>query len=420
MDEKNIFTVKQINSLSSQILRETFSNIYIRGEISGLSHRDERWTFFDLKDEDSIIKCVNFSGSIYKYKDILSDGMEIIVNGYLNVYEKRGTYQCNIEDIIVLGNGEIYQKIEEIKAKLLKEGLFNEENKKSLGYIPESVGVITSLEDSSMAYKDFIKTLHQRFPPIDIYLYDAKVQGINAEKTIIEGIKYFNNQDNIDLIVITRGGGSIEDLMPFNSEELVREIYKSKKIIVSAIGHEGNTSISDLVSDIYAFTPTHAATLIVPDHNELYNYFNKTLMKIVQNSELIIDSKIYYLESNYNSIKQISEYRIEQKIQFLKEGLFMLKEKALSILSLKENFDYKMKAILDKVKNREENKKNELKGKMKLIESYNPINLLSKGYSIVYKNGKILKDIESLNINDIIKIRLSKGTLKSKIIGKNE
>ena len=331
--EGEVYTVKQINRLSSQILRENFSNVYIRGEISGLQFRSERWTFFDLKDEESMIKCVNFSGSIYKYKDLLKDGNEIIVYGYIGIYEKTGIYQCNISDIIILkDDGAIYAKIEEIKKRLYEEGLFDESKKKKIIQIPESVGVITSLEKGSMAYKDFVKTLKSRFPLIDIYLYDAKVQGIGAEDEIINGIEYFNNESHVDIIVITRGGGSIEDLIAFNSERLARSIYGSEKIIVSAIGHEGNTSISDLVADIHAITPTEAASLITPNTEEVKKNLHFKLINMNNTISKRVDSLDYKIQTRFTLIQQGSLYKISQEIQFLNETLFKIKEK-LAVLS---------------------------------------------------------------------------------------
>ena len=421
MENEQIYTVKEINKLSSQLLRESFSNIYIKGEISGLQFRSEKWTFFDLKDETSIIRCVNFSGSIYKYKELLKEGSEIIVSGYINIYEKTGNYQCNIDDIVILkDDGAIYAKIEELKKKLYSEGLFNEENKKKIIEIPKAVGVITSLEKASMAYKDFIKTLNSRFPLIDIYLYDAKVQGIDSEKEIINGIKYFNNDKNIDIIIITRGGGSIEDLMAFNSELLAREIYASEKIIVSAVGHEGNISISDMVADIHAFTPTHAATLISPDSNEIKKNLHFRLINMNNNIREKVDSIEYKINHYLSFVKQSSLYKINEEIQFLNEALFKIKEKLNVISNTKSVLNLKIKVMISILDNNQNTLREEIKNKKKLIESQNPLNILSKGYSLGYKDNAIIKSVDTLNINDIIKLRFKDGSLLSKIINKDD
>jgi exodeoxyribonuclease VII large subunit len=419
MKEEEIYSVKQINRLSSQLLRENFSNIYIKGEISGLQFRSERWTFFDLKDEESIIKCVNFSGSVYKYKDLLKEGSEIIVYGYIAIYEKTGIYQCNISDVVILkDDGAIYAKIEEIKKRLYEEGLFNENIKKKITQIPKSVGVITSLAKGSMAYKDFVKTLKSRFPLIDIYLYDAKVQGIDSENDIIKGIEYFNNDNRVDIIVITRGGGSIEDLIAFNSEKLARSIHKSDKIIVSAVGHEGNTSISDLVADIHAFTPTHAATLIVPDSKEIIQNLHFNLINMENNINKRVEELDYKINSTFNSIQQSSLYKITQEIQFLNETIFKIKEKLSVLANTKNILDNKMQIILNKVSFNEEKLRSDIKNRKKIIDSYNPLNLLSKGYSIAYKDNKIIKDINNIDIDDMVKLRLINGSLLTKIIKK--
>jgi exodeoxyribonuclease VII large subunit len=421
MDNEEIYTVKQINKLSSQILRESFSNIYIKGEISGLQFRSEKWTFFELKDETAIIKCVNFSGSIYKYKDLIKDGNEIIVSGYINIYEKTGSYQCNIEDVIILkDDGALFLKIEEIKKRLYEEGLFDEEKKKKITEIPRSIGVITSLEKASMAYKDFVKTIKTRFPLIDIYLYDAKVQGIDAEKDIINGIKYFNDKKYIDIIVLTRGGGSIEDLMTFNSELLAREIYASEKIIVSAVGHEGNISISDLVSDIHAFTPTHAATLVSPDSKELKKNLHFHLINMNNNVKKEVDNIEYKINYSFSSIKQSSLYKINEEIQFLNESFFKIKEKLNILSNTRSILNFKMKNMLSTFNNNKKVLSEDIKNRKKIIDSYNPLNLLSKGYSLIYKDNKIIKSIDTLNINDIIKLSLIDGSFLSKIIKKDD
>ena len=367
MDKDKIYRVGEINRLTSRILRDNFSNINIQGEISNLNYKNSAWAFFDLKDNESVIACVNFSGIVFKNKDMLSDGTEIIATGYLSIYEKSGRYQLNISNIELIGEGDIYAKIEELKEKLRLEGLFDKENKKILDFIPKSVGIISSFEKGSMAYKDFTKRLIQRFPLIDIYFYNSKVQGIEASKELIEGIDYFNKREDIDIIVITRGGGSIEDLMPFNDESLARKIYKSPKITVSAIGHEGNTSISDLVADIYAFTPTHAADLISPQKEDLLENINITFLKIqndlyrnLENKENMIKSeyrnmlqKMDYtvfsskslLNNSFITMKNIAIYNIDSKIQYLIEKSFNIKEKN-NIKEIKTNLEYKMDSIL--------------------------------------------------------------------------
>ncbi len=441
MDKDKIYRVGEINRLTSRILRDNFSNINIQGEISNLNYKNSAWAFFDLKDNESVIACVNFSGIVFKNKDMLSDGTEIIATGYLSIYEKSGRYQLNISNIELIGEGDIYAKIEELKEKLRLEGLFDKENKKILDFIPKSVGIISSFEKGSMAYKDFTKRLIQRFPLIDIYFYNSKVQGIEASKELIEGIDYFNKREDIDIIVITRGGGSIEDLMPFNDESLARKIYKSPKITVSAIGHEGNTSISDLVADIYAFTPTHAADLISPQKEDLLENINITFLKIqndlyrnLENKENMIKSeyrnmlqKMDYtifsskslLNNSFITMKNIAIYNIDSKIQYLIEKSFNIKEKN-NIKEIKTNLEYKMESILKIFNENTKSLKIDLNNRLKSIKSLSPLNLMDRGYSITFSNGKILKEVQTLKINDIIKTRIKDGEIESKVIKKYE
>ncbi len=418
MFEEDIFTVSQINKFVSKHLRENFSSIFIQGEIAELTITKENWVFITLKDETSSIRCVDFGQKVLKYRDSMKEGSEIIVKGTLSLFEKRATFQLVLEDIKIIGDGDIYQKIEQLKVKLLNKGYFSDDRKKQPPRFPLEIGVVTSLDKHSMAYRDFLNTYKKRFPVTHIYLYDVKVQGDTAVKEIIQGIEYFEKMKNIEVIVITRGGGSIEDLMPFNSELLADSIYKSKKVIVSAVGHEGNISISDLVSDVHAITPTDAANILAPQKDDIALYLKKCIQTEIAKSNSQIVGQYTLIENLMLRSKSNIEYSINEKIQYLKESSYFLKDKVNSLYNIRIDMKNKIRIQFINVKNMIDNKIDLINNKITILNSINPLYILDKGYSIVYKDDKIIKSIVDIEIGDIVKVKLAKGELESNILDK--
>ncbi len=420
MSEDNIFTVSQINKFVSRHLRENFNSIFIQGEIAELTITKESWVFITLKDETSSIRCVDFGQKTLKYRDFIKEGSEIIVKGTLSLFEKKATFQLVLEDIKILGDGDIYKTIEELKVKLLNKGYFKEDRKKQPPRFPLKIGVVTSLDKHSMAYKDFLNTYKKRFPITKISLYDSKVQGENAEKQIIEGIEYFEKIKGIEVIIITRGGGSIEDLMPFNSEQLADTIYNSKKVIVSAVGHEGNVSISDLVADVHAITPTDAANILAPSKYDLKAYLKKCISTEIIKSNSRITGQYTLIDNLMLRSKSNIEYSINEKIQYLKESSYFLKDRVNFLYNIRIDMKNKIKIQFIKVKNTVDNKINLINNKVTILNSINPLYILDKGYSIVYKDNKIIKSISSIDIGDVVKIKLAQGELESNILDKKD
>ena len=413
--EHSIFTVTQINNLASSIIKESFPNVYIRGEISDLSIQNQGWVFLTLKDNESKIRCVDFSGILYAQKDKFKEGLDIIINGTLSIFEKRGEYQLISKGIEIIGSGDIFQLIENLKIKLQNKGYFEKDRKKAPVKFPSNIAVITSLEDKSMAYKDFIKTFTKRFPITTIHLYHSKMQGENSENEIINGIQYFEKKKNIEAIVLTRGGGSVEDLMTFNSERLADTIYRSKKVIVSAIGHEGNISISDLVADIHAFTPTHAAILLSPDKSDVLAQMKNEFNKYLNNIQNSIENKYINTNNGLLQIKDILNLFVTKKLQILNDGMYFLKDK-MNIISNTQNilfqrFDTQERIILQNSKNM----KKDINNKLTQINIQNPYNILSRGYSITYKRGTIVKSTNDIKVGDNLKTIFSQGITISKV-----
>ena len=415
---EGVFTVSQINNNISRLLEENFYDIGIEGEISDYKVQSQGWTFFSLKDSKSIISCVNFDRNLLKYKNIIKDGVKIVGFGYLTIYEKTGKYQFYVKDLKVIGSGDIYAQIEITKQKLKEDGLFSIEKKKNISSVPLNIGVITSLEKSSMAYKDFCKTMEARFPIANIYLYDANVQGKEAEKEIIQGLEYFNSQQDIDVIVLTRGGGSIEDLMPFNSESVARAIFSSKKITVSAIGHEGDTTISDLVADIRASTPTQAAILVSPDKKDLMEKLNRGMSYAQRRIQDMIGQKQTSIENNYEKIKGILDKFYNKKQQTLSEGAYILQNKSTEVVNTGEITLKEFKNKISKISYDIEYRLKYLKEKFKMFELFSPEYILGKGYSITYKDGKLISSVNDVSLNDILQLQFKDGNIKSEVVEK--
>ncbi len=256
-------TVSQLNRYVKNTLDADFilNNASVKGEISNLKIHSSGHIYFSLKDGGSKINCVMFKSYAYKLKFVPENGMDIVVEGNVSVYEKEGSYQLYCKAMKREGIGDLYIAFEELKEKLKKEGLFDDAHKKEIPRFPKKVGVITS--PTGAALRDIINVTKRRNKGIELLIYPALVQGIDASKTIIEGIKILNKVEDVDIIILARGGGSIEELWAFNNEELAYEIYSSKKPIITGVGHETDFTIVDFVSDRRAPTPSAAAEIAV-------------------------------------------------------------------------------------------------------------------------------------------------------------
>ncbi len=386
--------VSEVNSYIKRVFTNDMilSNLSLEGEISNFKHHYSGHMYFSLKDEKSRIKCVMFKSDNNSLKINLENGLKIIATGYVSVYEKEGDYQFYIRHIKESGLGELYKEFEELKKKLELEGLFLEENKRSIPFMPKKIGLVTS--STGAAVKDIINVIKRRFPPTDIIIYPSLVQGNNAAKEICEGLEYFNNRDDIDLIIIGRGGGAMEELFAFNDEKVARTIHKLSKPIISAVGHETDFTIADFVSDLRAPTPSAAAELSVPELENLlndienkYNQMENTILKIIEKNKVLslnLNKELKY----YNPLNQI-------------------KDKKQNIDNIFKDLNYK----LEKQKNKRESELFSLKNKLELL---NPTLGLDKGYGILTdENGRFIKSTKDVNVNEEVNIVLKDGNIKS-------
>ncbi len=418
-------TISEINRIIKFTIESNYElrNVYLKGEISNLKYHGRGHLYFSLKDENSKISAVMFNYKSSNMNFNPKDGDAVLVHGRISVYESSGSYQIYVDSMELDGIGNLYVLFEQLKQKLSKEGLFDLSHKKKIKRVPRKIGVITA--PSGAAVRDIISTINKRFPMTEIYLFPTLVQGENAASNIVKMIKLANTYDDIDTIILGRGGGSIEDLWAFNEEIVARAIYDSRIPIISGVGHEIDFTISDFVSDLRAPTPTGAAILAVPDINEVKRYFKNSYDKInisINNKLNKFIQQLNLYKTNYILNNPIKLYEMqEQKIDLLYDKLVNALKNKIELSYhkfdlIKTNHIIKNPNILldNHIKNI-----NTIKIKLELL---NPINVLNKGYSIVYKDNKVIKDINNINDNDNINILVKNGNILANVKGvsKNE
>ena len=417
MNNEVSLTVTDINNYIKNIVDGDFflSNVTLKGEISNLKFHTRGHLYFSLKDENSKINAVMFNYKNLGLNFIPKDGMNVIVKGKVSVFTTGGSYQITVSNMKEDGIGNLYILFEELKRRLEREGLFSREHKKKLPRIPKKVGVITA--STGAAVKDIISTINRRFPLTEIILFPTLVQGVGAKENIVKMMNEANESD-VDVIILGRGGGSIEDLWAFNEEIVARAIYNSNKPIVSAVGHEIDFTISDFVSDMRAPTPTGAAELVVPSKVEIQSYLNDYKGRIIS----VINKKIKSYTDTFSKLKStyilknpISMYEIdEQKLDNMLEKLgsimtYKLEREKSKLNNLSKMISPNMLNRLDKEKIKLEN----IETKLNLL---NPENILKKGYSLTLVEGKIVKSINSVKKGSIIDTKFSDGIIKSEVL----
>ena len=386
--------ISEVNSYIKRILTNDpiLYNLRVKGEISNFKVHSSGNVYLSLKDEKSKLNCIIFKSNYDKSLN-LDNGVKIIASGYISVYERDGAYQLYINEVEIEGIGNLYIEFNKLKEKLKKEGLFDTKYKKEIPKMPRSIGVITS--PTGAVIRDIINVTKRRFPKVDIKLYPVNVQGDKSASDICEGIEFFNRMENVDTIIVGRGGGSLEELWSFNEEIVAREIFKSKIPIISAVGHETDFTICDFVSDMRAPTPSAAAEIATPDLSEIYYKLNtiKNRMNRSLNNQVILDN-----EKLNNTFDKINNYMKN----------YIVRDK---VIQLDQIYD-KIKLNLEQ---KLETSKEKLSKKAALLHNLSPLATISRGYSIVEKNGQVINSIEEVNITDDINITLKDGSLECNV-----
>lgn len=393
--EYNPITVTELNQYIKEKIGndEYLNNVFIKGEISNFKHHYTGHMYFTLKDENSLIKCIMFKSYTANLKFIPKDGMKVMILGTVSVFERDGVYQIYCKAMQEDGLGSLHVAYEELKAKLEKEGLFDISHKKQIPKIPKCIGVLTS--NTGSVIRDIINVSTRRNPNVYIRLLPVPVQGEGAAEKIAKAIKIMNEKNLADVIILARGGGSLEDLWPFNEEIVARAIYESELPVISAVGHETDFSISDFVADLRAPTPSAAAELAVPNVSDIqiklesYNLRYKNALK--KKTEIM---RLRYEKCMMNKVFRDPLQNIHDK--YLK----------LDIIN---------RSLQNSINNKVQISKSEMIELITKLDNLSPLKTLMRGYSIVEKEGKVVKSVKDLNSDEEISIRLIDGSTKAKI-----
>ena len=392
----DIFTVKEVTEYIKQLItaNSDLNDIWITGEISNFHHHNSGHMYLSLKDNKAKIDAVMFKNNNKKVKFKPVDGLKVNAHGYIDVYKPRGIYQLYIDRLEPVGKGSLFLAFEQLKKKLENEGLFSENNKKPIKVLPAKIGVVTS--PTGAAIKDILSVARRRFENVSLLIVPSLVQGDNAAIQIVKGIEYLNVREDIDVIIITRGGGSIEDLWSFNEEVVARAIYNSKTPVISGVGHETDFTISDFVADLRAPTPSAAAEMAIANRLELkknIENLQKRLQSLMKNS--IVNKR--------NKVDSIAKKKIFTSPEELYTGHIQ------KLDELRTSMNYNIEKILTNVKNKFEI----LTGKM---DTLSPLKTLNRGYSISkLKEGDIVSSIKNAKANDELITRVTDGIIISRI-----
>ncbi|MEC9007334.1 MAG: exodeoxyribonuclease VII large subunit [Candidatus Neomarinimicrobiota bacterium] len=390
MQYENALTVSELTVQIKTLIESSYSSVIVRGEISNFTHHSSGHMYFTMKDKHSELRAVMFKGKNNSLSFTPKNGTDVILQGKLSVYEARGQYQIIAQHMEPAGIGALFLAFEELKKRLLAEGLFDKSKKKPLPKFPSTVGIVTS--KTGAALRDMLIIFKRRAPQVKIIIRSALVQGSDAAQDIVNGIKELSSLENIDLIIIGRGGGSFEDLWPFNEEVLVRQISQCEKPIISAVGHETDITISDMVADLRAPTPSAAAEIAINNIFEISQSIDNKLSRLIN----LIGSKI---SSIWQTFDNLSERHILQKPktvfnrqrEIISQSCHSLNISIRRIISLKRTSVVNLRTNLD---------------------ALSPNNTLNRGYSIAYdKNRSIIRKPDDVDDNDPFTLKTAKGEM---------
>lgn len=392
------------------------NEVFLKGEISNFKAHSRGHYYFTLKDEEARINAIMFSSSTKNLKFIPQDGMKVLVTGKISVFEANGGYQIYVNDMLEDGVGNLYIAYEQLKKKLEQEGLFDQRYKKPIPKIPRRVGVVTA--STGAAIKDIISTIKRRWPLVEILLFPSLVQGENAAPDIVKQIKRSEDYD-IDTLIVGRGGGSIEDLWPFNEEIVARAIFECKIPVISAVGHEIDFTIADFVADLRAPTPTAAAELAVPAIPDIKNYINqlqirltKTMQnKIDYNKKHLTEITNRYIFTNPISIYQTKEMLFDSLLERLKYATTSLvSKKEKKYIELKNSYIFKTPyQLIDK-------KANKYLQLVSKLETLSPLETIKRGYTMTKKDDKVITSKKDLKKKDKIEITFQDGNIEAEVL----
>lgn len=433
----SVLTVSQLNKQVKSYLENELGVIHVEGEISNLSKPSSGHYYFTLKDSTAQIRCVFFKNRhTFPLSSTLSDGQHVVASGKLSLYEARGDYQLIIDQLADAGLGQLYQRFEELKKKLAAEGLFDPQRKKNLPLIPKTIGIITST--SGAAIRDILATLERRFPLARIFIYPSEVQGATASCQLLKALQFAEADKRCEVLILARGGGSIEDLWAFNDEMLARQIAASSIPIVSGVGHETDFTIADFVADYRAETPTAAATAVTPNCIELNNILNTAIdrlhhaiVRLTQTNQLRlkhlvtkVSSPQHAIASHWQSVDYLERQllsNINRLLNVNKHQLLICSNQLQAHNPKKqiERTQIQMKQFMDQLTQQIRIKINHIKyimaTNLSTLHAVSPLATLERGYAIASKKHKVLITTQQVKIGDNIEVRLAKGNLACEV-----
>ncbi len=419
MHDEEYISVSELNNYIKTYLENNYflQDVYVRGEISNFKLHQSGTLYFAIKDEKCAINVVMFRNYAVKLQTPLKDGDEVLIKGRISVYEARGTFSINATEVIFDSKGMLLIKFEELKKKLLAEGLFDEQFKKPLPKYPFKIGLITA--PYGAAIQDMLRTIKNRWPIAQIYIFPTLVQGNEAKNDLVKNIQIADNY-HLDVLICGRGGGSIEDLWPFNEEIVARAFYECKTPIISAVGHEIDISISDYVADARGLTPTDGAVKATPNISDVITKILDYKSKLIQSFKRYLDNlktKIANYQNSYvltNPTKIYENYRY--KIDELESRLLgLIKELTHKYYLIIKDNSNNLNKSMNLVINDSHKKMSMLIGK---LDALSPLKVLNRGYSFITYNKQIIKSVNDINIDDQIDLSLKDGNIKAKVISK--
>ena len=394
MSIKSALSVSELNKYMKDLVSRDIilSGLWVKGEISNFKSHNSGHFYFTLKDEKSVLKCVMFRSHAASLPFVPEDGMKMLIRGYISIFERDGQYQLYAEEMQPDGVGALYIAFEKLKMKLQGEGLFNEARKRKLPYMPGSIGVITS--STGAVVRDIINILSRRFYHVKIKIYPVQVQGEQAAGQIAAAVRRLNQLQNVDVIIVARGGGSLEELWAFNEEIVARSIYESVIPVISAVGHETDFTIADFVADVRASTPSAAAEMVMPERNLVENKLDSLKMRI-RNAIM-----------KKASMERLALKRLCDSVAFRQPYNKVYQERML--LDVQKRYMQKALAVLSS------EYRNELSLLAARLDTLSPLNSLARGYSIVKseKDNTLVKSIKLVEIGDRLEVHLTDGRLK--------
>ena len=407
--------------------------VFIKGEISNFKAHSTGHLYFSIKDETSKINAIMFNGNARKLNFNPTDGTKVLITGRISVYEATGNYQIYVDEMIEDGVGNLYIAFEKLKKQLAAEGLFDSKYKKPIPKYPTKIGVVTA--NTGAAIKDILSTIKRRFPIGQVILFPSLVQGDNAAKDIVKNIKLANTYD-LDVLIVGRGGGSIEDLWPFNEEIVARAIFDSKSPIISAVGHEVDFTIADFVADLRAPTPTGAAEMAVPNLVDLNKYIEQLKIRlssdiikkvniyklnldslrnsyILKNPSILFENKKQNLDLINNKINELLLKKIELKKLYLDslKNSYVLKNPNMLFLNKKQNLILLTKELNKNINLKIDNNITKLNTIIEKLELINPLNVMKRGFSLTYKDNKLIKSVKKIKKDDELNIKFNDGNI---------